>query len=196
MKKKLAKKIKPPVPDGPLTASQLMDVVIPKKLNFLKAPLPYSLEKGPKKLNFILPKPSPDCSVANMPTVSEEEALSGEQVPTVDNQQVILQPMYTLSYQPMTSEHTTSQTIPASVLSNVVSLHLSEPTTSPTTSSVQSNTTLAENSSAVRHKLPLIVAQRPSSLASSRQISPRKETSQQEQNFSETFDGSSMQSSV
>ena len=50
MKKKLVKKIKPPV-DGPLTASQLMDVVLPKKLNFFKSQVSNLTEKGPQKFN-------------------------------------------------------------------------------------------------------------------------------------------------
>merc|ERR1712106_823084 len=179
VKKKFAKKIKPPAPDGPLTASQRMDVVIPKKLNFLKSPPPILTEKGPKKLNFILPKPGPECPVPTS-QLSEDEAktASEEQVVTVApntvvNPQFILQPMFTLSYPPLSNESSPAPPpIPAaSVLSNVVSLHLSEPITSSTTSTVFGQAPMEENSSAVRHKLPLIVTQRPSSYTSSRQIS-------------------------
>jgi len=199
IKKKFAKKIKPPVPDGPLTASQLMDVVIPKKLNFLKAPIPHGQEKGPKKLNFILPKPVPDSSPVQ--SVVEEKVKTGanEEVPntTVENPQFILQPMYTLSYQPISVENnTTSQPSPTSVMSNVVSLHLSEPTTNPATSSVFKNSVFEEKSSAVRHKLPLIVTQRPSSFTSSHQISPRKDTNQQDQHAVVPVEGTSKQPSV
>jgi len=200
VKKKFAKKIKPPVPDGPLTASQLMDVVIPKKLNFLKAPISHSQEKGAKKLNFILPKPVPE-SMVSVQSVVEEKAKTAvtEEVTntTVENPQFILQPMYTLSYQPVSVENnTTSQPSSTSVMSNVVSLHLSEPTTNPATSSVLKNSVLEEKSSAVRHKLPLIVTQRPSSFTSSHQISPRKDTNQQDQQVLVPVEGSSRQHSV
>ena len=205
VKKKFAKKIKPPAPDGPLTASQLMDVVIPKKLNFLKSPPPNLTEKGPKKMNFILPKLGPECSVTmKQPSEGDAKTASQEQVTTIapntgENPQFILQPMFTLSYPPLPNESSPAPlpTPPAaSVLSNVVSLHLSEPSTSYTTSTVFGQATMAENSSAVCHKLPLIVTQRPSSYTSSRQISPRKEHIQQDQNISLSGYGSSNQSSV
>ena len=196
LKKKFAKKIKPPV-DGPLTASQLMDVVVPKKLNFLKSPILQLPEKGPKKLNFILPKPGPEIHVSNNEDETKTTSAATITPNTTENPQFILQPMYTLSYQPMSSESNGAPlTTSASTMSNVVSLHLSEPSTSSTTSNVFGQAVHEEKSSAVRHKLPLVVAQRPSSYTTSRQISPRKDTNHQEQNNSLSGSGYSKQSSV
>eukprot|EP00092_Neocalanus_flemingeri_P014244 GFUD01015364.1.p1 GENE.GFUD01015364.1~~GFUD01015364.1.p1 ORF type:complete len:1050 (-),score=269.28 GFUD01015364.1:283-3432(-) len=189
-RKKFVKRMKPPV-DGPLTASQLMDVVVPKKLNFLKPPastvLPSSqlADKGPKKFNFILPKPGPDNQFSH-PSSSKTEAFPNPVATptpnTNENKQFILQPMYTLSYQPMPSESDqTNISSPATSLSTVVSLHLSEP--SSTTSNTLVQSVQQENTSAVRHKLPLIVTQRPSSYSITRQTSPRKEPAKEDQNI-------------
>ena len=105
MKKKLGKKIKPPV-DGPLTAFQLMDVVMPKKLNFFKSQVSNLTEKGSKKLNFILPKLGQDHLVLSPPN-SKDEAKTPSTEPVADireNRQFILQPMSTLGYKTIPSE--------------------------------------------------------------------------------------------
>ena len=198
MKKKLVQKIKPPV-DGPLTVSQLMDVVMPKKLNFFKSQVSNLTEKGSKKLNFILPKLGQDHLVSS-PANSKDEAKTPYTEPVGDirpNRQFILQPMSTLSYHLIPSENIQIQ-IPEPTLkmNNGLSLPLSRTITTPIASNVTDHLAEQVQTSASQHKLPLIVTQQPSLSSALPQSSQGKDTSNQDQNTSLAYDESSNQSGV
>ena len=105
MRKKLVKKIKATI-DRPLTASQLMNVIMPKKLNLFKSQVLDPRGKGPNKFNFILPKPGQDHPVSPPPN-SKDEAKTPYTKPIADKRQYrqfILQPMSTLGYKTIPSE--------------------------------------------------------------------------------------------
>merc|ERR1719342_168039 len=171
-----------------------MDVVIPKKLNFLKSPstpppaIP-TQDKSGKKLNFILPKPRPDNITSSkiggvrddipvtpmLPELGNVSSTTETKNITDQNQQFILQPMYTLSYKPIEEEPLVS-----SKTEEVVESTGFGSNSSNFSMSILPSTGVEENRNsraAVRHKLPFIVAQRPSSYGASRQISPKKDTS-------------------
>jgi len=187
-KKKFVKKIKPPV-EGPITAAQLIDAVIPKKLNFLKPSTSSEpADRYVKKFNYILPKPGPETQ--NSSSKAEIKIPStGANVlaSTNENARMILQPMYTLSYQPLPEKNQTNISVPTSSMSTAVPLHLSE--ANVTTSNMAEEEPKMEAGSAVRHKLPLIVTQRPSSHSAPQLISPRKDSVKQDQVIPSTSTG-------
>jgi len=190
-KKKFVKKIKPPV-DGPITAAQLIDAVIPRKLNFLKPSTSSEpTDRSVKKFNFILPKPGPETLFSQNSSSKSEikipSTVANVSASTNENSQMILQPMYTLSYQTIPEKDQTNISIPASSMSTAVPLHVTE--ASSATNIMLEKEPKTETASAVRHKLPLIVTQRPSFYSAPRQISPRKEPVKQDQTIPSTSAG-------
>jgi hypothetical protein len=60
-----------------------MDVVMPKKLNFFKSQVSDLTEKGPKRFDFILPKPGQDHFVSS-PTNNKDAAKTPHTEPVAD----------------------------------------------------------------------------------------------------------------
>jgi len=150
----------------------------------MSSPSP-QLDKSSKKLNFILPKPPTDLPLSSSSGCNSEtksDTVRSISTSNRDTPPFILQPMYTLSYQALGSGLSSPQSV-----ASTVSLQLPTP---GTVTGAQEDV-----GSGVRHKLPLIVSQRPSTYVGPKQLSPRKEIIQQEQVVETDLDGGLIQQS-